>query len=169
MRAADRDPVVVIGIGNTMRRDDGIGPLALEALRGESFPSCDLVELDGETTRVIEAWRDRDLAIVVDAVCAGAAPGTLHDLTLEDLDDLNLLAGIGAGTGATSSHAAGLAEALALGRSLDRLPRKLRVIGIEPGDVSHGHGMSPAVSATMAGLVTRVGDAIVGVVDGVAP
>ena len=68
MNTPDRQSVVVIGIGNPLRRDDGIGPVALDALRQLSLAGCDIVELDGETTRVIDEWRDRAMAIVVDAV-----------------------------------------------------------------------------------------------------
>lgn len=140
---AERQPVVVIGIGNALRRDDGVGPLALDALRFDPVPGCDLVELDGEATRVIEAWRDRELAIVVDAVCTGDEAGTLHDLVLEDVADLQ------APATATSSHYVGLAEAIQLGQALHRLPATLRVLGIEPGDLKQGFGLSPAVAAAM--------------------
>lgn len=150
MTTPDRQPVVIIGIGNTLRRDDGIGPLTLDAIRRDPLPGCDIVELDGEATRVIETWRDRNVAIVVDAVCTGAPAGTMHDLTADDIKHAGIT------TTATSSHFAGLAEALALGRSLDRLPRKLRVLGIEPGDLKRGFGLSPPVAAMIDELALRV-------------
>lgn len=154
MTLRDRQPIVIIGIGNTMRRDDGVGPLALDACKYESIADCDLYELDGKATDVIEAWRDRELAIVVDAVCAGDEAGTLHDLVLSDLDQTR------AGASATSSHFAGLAESLVLGRSLGQLPVKLRVLGIEPGDLKHGFGLSPPVAAAMDSLVREIRRAV---------
>lgn len=156
MRCTERQPIVIIAIGNTLRRDDGVGPLVLDACRYEPIPGCDLVELDGDSTSVIEAWRDRDLAIVVDAVCTGSEAGTVHDLTIDEL------AKVQAAATATSSHFAGLAEALALGRTLDRLPATLRVLGIEPGDLKHGFGLSPAVAAAMEDLEARVRAAATG-------
>jgi hydrogenase maturation protease len=156
MTCKERQPIVIIAIGNTLRRDDGVGPLVLDACRYEPIPGCDLVELDGDSTRVIEAWRDRDLAIVVDAVCTGSEAGTVHDLTIDELADVQ------AAATATSSHFAGLAEALALGRTLDRLPGTLRVLGIEPGDLKHGFGLSPAVAASMEDLEARVRAAAIG-------
>ena len=165
MTITHRQPVVLIGIGNTMRRDDGVGPLTLAAFRSDPLVGCDIVELDGEATRVIETWRDRDVAIVVDAVCTGERPGTIHDLTFDELHGVDQL---GLTPSATSSHFAGIAEALALGRSLDRLPAALRVLGIEPGELSHGFGLSPSVTAGMDELLHKVRHAIMNATRSVA-
>lgn len=145
-----RDPVVIIGIGNPMRRDDGIGPAIIEACERDQLRSCDLVQLDGEATRVIEAWRDRQLAIVVDAICTGAPAGTLHDLSVDQLASIDTAAP------ATSSHYAGLIEALTLGRALRRLPASLRILGIEPEDLDHGLGLSAPVTNSLDALLERV-------------
>lgn len=149
-----RHPTVIIGIGNPARRDDGIGSLVVEACRAVPWPDCDVVELDGEATRLLDAWQDRDLAIVVDAICTGDAAGTVHDLSIDQLDRVHTP------PMATSSHFAGLAEALALGRRLGRLPASLRVLGIEPADVSYGFGLSSAVAASIDQLIDRVQAAV---------
>ena len=73
-------PALVIGLGNAMRHDDGIGPAAIELLERVAPPLADTVVLDGESTRLIEAWRDRPRAIVIDAVVAGDAAGTIHEV-----------------------------------------------------------------------------------------
>ncbi len=154
MTPEERKAVVIIGIGNSVRRDDGVGPLLLDACRYEPVAGCDLVELDGEATRVIDAWADRELAIVVDAVCIGAEPGTIHDLTIDDVAHLQAV------PTATSSHYAGLADAIALGQTLNRLPATLRILGIEPGDLRPGFGLSPAVAASMEELEAKVRAAV---------
>ena len=150
----EREAVVVIGIGNTLRRDDGVGPLILDACRYDPLAGCDLVECDGEAMQVVEAWCDRVLAVVVDAVCTGDVAGTMHDLRVDDLSDGE------AESLATNEHFLGLAEALRLGRQLDKLPAALRVLGIEPGDLKRGFGLSPAVAASMATLETQVREAV---------
>ena len=100
-----RAAIVIIGIGNPMRTDDGVGPAAIERLERDP-PDGDLLLLDAEPTRLIEAWRDRALAVVVDAVRTGAAPGTIHERTLDQLDDVD------AAPTAASSHGTGVAEAI---------------------------------------------------------
>jgi hydrogenase maturation protease len=54
------------------------------------------------------------------------------------------------------THALGLAEAIALGRALERLPARLVVVGVEASETDSGHGLSPAV----AGAVDEVIDVI---------
>ena len=75
--------VVVIGVGNEFRRDDGAGPTA--RLRGRVPGGVELLVCDGEPTRLIEAWDGAALAVVIDAVRAEpAVPGRLHRLVLDD-------------------------------------------------------------------------------------
>jgi hydrogenase maturation protease len=62
--------VVVIGVGNEFRRDDGVGPAVVASLRDRVPPGVDLVLTDGEPTRLIEAWTGAVLAVVIDAVRA---------------------------------------------------------------------------------------------------
>ena len=71
---ADAGPVVVIGVGNEFRRDDGAGPAVVARLRDLAPPGVRLVITDGEPTRLIDAWAGAALAVVVDAVRARVAP-----------------------------------------------------------------------------------------------
>jgi hypothetical protein len=53
---------VVIGVGNEFRRDDGAGPAVVAKLRDLASPGVELVTMDGEPTRLIEAWTGAALA-----------------------------------------------------------------------------------------------------------
>ena len=67
---APSDAVVVIGVGNEFRRDDGAGPAVIARL-GDLAPSgVRLVITDGEPVRLVEAWSGAAVAVVVDAVRA---------------------------------------------------------------------------------------------------
>lgn len=146
-------PLAVIGVGNPMRSDDGVGPRAIAELRRvEQRPMADLFQLDGEPTRLLEAWRARRSAIVIDAATSAAAPpGTIHRLEL-GIDDAALLAD----TGVYDSHRAGLATAIALGTVFDVLPDRLVVFCVEVADVSFGEGLSEFVEAAVPALVDQV-------------
>jgi len=142
--------VIVIGIGNTMRRDDGVGIVAVERLADRIAPhAADIVTTDGESTRLIEAWAGADWAVVVDAMHSGEQAGSVRRLEV-GRDALPSWA-----PGA-SSHHAGLAEAVDLGRALDRLPGHLIIYGVEVHDVSAGEGLSPAVENAVPELVERL-------------
>jgi hydrogenase maturation protease len=154
-RAARR--VVVIGVGNEFRRDDGIGPEVLSRLREHIVPgqaagggaTLQLVCSDGEPASMIEAWTGASLAVVVDAVVAEPpAPGRLHRLVV-GRDEA-------AGGRPVSSHGLSLGEAVGLGGALGRMPDRLIVHAVEAADVGHGAGLTPAVSAVADALTAAV-------------
>ena len=140
--------VVVIGIGNGYRSDDGAGLAAAELLRAEA-PDIEVVANEQEPLRLIDAWDEADLALVVDAVSSGAEPGTIHrfDAT-DDLPPATVFRG--------STHAIGVWDAIALARTLGRLPGRVRVYGIEGETFSAGDHLTPAVAAAVEGLVPEL-------------
>jgi hydrogenase maturation protease len=143
---------LVLGLGNPWRRDDGVGPCAVAALAPDLPAGVDVAILDGEPTRLLDAWADRDFVLVIDAVRAGAPAGTLHRLDALEVD-LPLWP-------AASSHGPGIAAAVGLGRALDRLPDVLILIGIEPADTGHGDDFSDAVLARFDDLVDRAAEEV---------
>lgn len=124
----DRRGIVVIGVGNVFRGDDGAGPDVVERLRGRLPDDVRLVLSDGEPTRLLEAWTGAALAIVADAVSAGPGPaGTLRRLVFRPASSAG---GSGLATdeaGVASSHGLGLGTAIGLGTVLGRLPSVLIV------------------------------------------
>ncbi len=145
---------LVIGVGNRWRGDDGIGPRTIEALAalGADGPDAELLTLDGEPGRLVDAWHDRSQVVVVDAIVAGEAPGTIHCIAAHPGTGPNRLDGCRA---AASSHGNGIVAAIALGRALDRLPEQLVVLGVEPCRLDHGDALSPEVDAAI-GTVTEL-------------
>ena len=141
--------VVVIGVGNDFRRDDGAGPAVLARLRDLAPPGVRLVVTDGEPTRLIEAWAGAALAVVVDAVRAEPPrPGTVHRFET---------AGPQTGAGrAASSHGLGLDDAISLAMALDRMPGRLIVHAIEAADLTQGPGLSPPVAAAVGAVADAV-------------
>ena len=141
--------VVVIGVGNEFRRDDGAGPAVVTSLRGQVPPGVDLVLTDGEPTRLIEAWTGAALAVVVDAVRADPPrPGRVHRFVLD-----RPMAGPAR---TASSHGFGLDDAVRLGLALDRMPGRLIVHAIEAADLTQGTGLTPPVAAA----IDNVADAV---------
>ena len=149
--------VVVIGVGNSMRRDDGAGIAVVERARPRLPAGVAVHTLGGETTSLLDAWEGADLAVVVDAVRWGRPPPsgvTRIDVTAEP----DAVTGFGA---TASSHGLGVGEAVALGRVLDRLPGRLVLLLISLEEEGHGEGLSPAVEGyvgeAVALLLVEVG------------
>jgi len=138
-------PVVVIGVGNEFRRDDGAGPAVVGQLHGRVPAGVRLVVTDGEPTRLIEAWTGTALAVIVDAVRAEPPhPGQIHRFVMDRP---------GAGVAQpASSHGFGLDYAIGLALALDRMPGRLIVHAIEAADLTQGTGLTPAVDLAV-GLV----------------
>lgn len=149
MSASNR-PVVVIGVGNTTRGDDGVGRAAIQELSNQGLSDdVDLVALDGEATRLLDVWTERELAIVIDAAVSGSTPGTIHQVEV----GVDRLSGWSSNGG---THATGLTEAVALGAALDRLPRRLVLVGVEAADFTLGTGLSGTVKAVMPKVLELV-------------
>lgn len=144
--------VVVIGIGNPWRRDDGVGHRVVEAARRWLPPEVAVALVDGEPTRLLEAWEGVDLAVVVDGIRAGGRAGAVRCV--------DLLAGPLVTVPAVSSHGGGVAEAVELGRVLGRLPASLVLIGVEITDEADGPGLSPAVAAAVDQAARRVAEVV---------
>jgi hydrogenase maturation protease len=141
---------VVIGVGNSSRRDDGAGRHFVRTLRERLGDASDVrvVESDGDPAELLELWTGAPVAIVVDASSSRARPGTVTEL-----DGAKGSNGFGL---RHSTHAMGVIEAVQLGKALGRMPSRLRIFGIEGEDFSFGEGLTPAVESAVAGLVERV-------------
>jgi hydrogenase maturation protease len=91
--------------------------------------------------------------VVVDAVSTGAAPGNVHVWADEPV--------LARASHSTGSHALGLADAIALGRALHRLPTRLVVVGVEADEITPGHGLSSAVADAVEEAVDVIANVIV--------
>jgi hydrogenase maturation protease len=141
--------IVVIGIGNEFRRDDGAGPAVVARLGELLPPGVELAVSDGEPIGLIESWHHASLAVVVDAVRAEPSiPGRLHRCEL-------YRPGAAQANG-VSSHGLGLDDAIRLARALERMPSRLILHAVEVADVSQGVGLTPAVAAAITPLVSAV-------------
>lgn len=138
---------VVIGVGNCYRRDDGIGPATAAEIERCHLPGVRVVICDGEPAGLLEAWAGLDLAILVDAVrCVPATPGRVHRWPAGQVE-----------RGWTaSSHGLGIPDALALGRALDRCPRRVVLFGVEAADLRPGTGLSRAVATSVPDVVAAI-------------
>jgi len=137
-------PILVLGIGNTLLMDDGVGVLLVEEFRGLSTLPADEVEfLDGGTQGLALLGRlaGRRALVILDAVKLGAAPGTVHCLTLEQT--------LASGSGSTTAHEGNAGELLRMAMMLGELPDRVAVIGVEAASLETGLGLSEPVQRAL--------------------
>lgn len=148
-RARDAERLLVIGIGNLDRGDDGAGRVLARRLSALRPAGVDIIEHGGEATSLLALIENRDSVILVDACRSGAGPGTVQcfDISAAPLPNANF---------AVSTHGLGVAEGLELARALGRLPRHCIVYAIEGDAFEPGTDPSPAVLEAIEGLCARL-------------
>lgn len=140
----------VLGIGNILLRDEGVGVHAVERLQ-QRFRLPEYVQVvDGGTSgmELIDYLSGADLLVIVDAVRTGQPPGALVRLSGEDLPAFFRTR--------ISPHQLGLSELLAALRVLGEEPKQSVLIGVEPLCLDTGLEMSPEVADKMDALVGMV-------------
>lgn len=142
---------MVIGCGNLLRGDDGIGIHALRKLA--ELPLSKEIRLMDAGTRSLDMlfqMEGADKAVIVDAVQGGLEPGTIYRLTKEDLGhwDGNFV----------SLHELKLEHILRMGEEIlgERFARQIVIFGVEAGDVKEGMELSPKVKRALPRLVDLV-------------
>lgn len=132
-------------MGNTYRRDDGVGIVAAAALDELAPPAVQVVTGIAEPMSLLEVWAGASLAVVIDAAVTGrSSPGRVRRCGPDEL---------GVAQGRTSSHSLDLARAYALGQALDRVPDALVAFTVETADIGYGVGLTPAVAAAVPTVV----------------
>jgi hydrogenase maturation protease len=143
---------LILGLGNPIVSDDSVGLKVAEVLK-ERLAGREGVEVSEDYwggLRLMERLVGCDRAIVIDAICTGAPPGTLHRLSPDDIGTQR----------SASAHDVNLATALAFGRAAGvSLPANDRIIliGIEAENVlDFGERCTPAVEAAIPKAVEMV-------------
>ncbi|MGI0493324.1 hydrogenase maturation protease [Alkalinema pantanalense CENA528] len=148
--------ILLIGVGNEFRQDDGVGLLIVRSLRSRLPPqlaSITTIEASGEGAALMEAWQGFDRVYLFDAVASGAAAGTIHRIAAHQTT-------VPTAFFHYSTHAFSVAEAVELARSLQQLPPELILWGIEGKDFAMGIGLStevePAIEAIIQAMLTEL-------------
>jgi hydrogenase maturation protease len=152
---AVRTPVLVLGIGNPLRGDDGIGPRLVEELVRIGLPQ-EVTALDVgpgglDLFRVLEGW---ERAVIVDTADVGQEPGQIVRFTPDQVR-------LALATDGVSLHHAGLGEVIALADALGQTLPKMAIFGVQPAGFDWWEGLSPAVEAALPALV----DAVIGAIE----
>lgn len=143
-------PILILGVGNILLHDEGIGPRVIQEILQHPLPPG-VEAIDGGTggADLVDVIADRQKVIVVDAVRSDLPPGTV--LRFTDADMLEKPAS------ATSLHELGLAETLMITRKLNCAPKKVVIFGIVPQTLSPpGIELTPKIEALIPRLVRVV-------------
>ncbi|UCG75617.1 MAG: HyaD/HybD family hydrogenase maturation endopeptidase [Gemmatimonadota bacterium] len=145
-RSAARHETVVIGVGNPLMGDDGVGLAALDRLRAWDFEPF-VERVDGGTwgMNLLQFVEEARRLVILDAIQAGREPGAL--VTLEGDEIPRFL------STKLSPHQIELREVLALAELRGTLPEETVALGLQPARVEMSDRLSPEVEASLDAVV----------------
>ncbi|MBT7409871.1 MAG: HyaD/HybD family hydrogenase maturation endopeptidase [Methylococcales bacterium] len=136
--------VLILGIGNNLLSDEGVGIHAINYLQ-QRLPSSNAITLlDGGTLSFTLATviEESNHLIVIDAAQLNQSPGTCQTFINADMDHF-------LGTTKRSVHEVGLLDLLDISRLANHLPKNRALIGIQPKILTWGENLSPAVAPSL--------------------
>jgi len=136
----------VVGIGNVLLRDEGIGCHVVHAMEGIPLPDVEIID-GGTCLDVLQLLEDADKLVIVDAVKGGGTPGQIYrfhldDITLEQKPFLSL-------------HDVGLVDNLMLMQLWYNIGEAV-IIGVEPREINWGLELSPELREKMPQIIDAI-------------
>ncbi len=145
-----RNRLAILGVGNVLCTDDGLGPAAVTRLLRDFEVPEGVAIFDGGTLglSLLHIIEESAQVIIVDAIRMDSAPGTLVSLEGDDVLPAVRLR--------LSVHQVGVADLLDAARLRGRLPNHLVLLGIVPESIELGVDLSPSVSSALPALVDAI-------------
>ena len=145
----EKHKIAVLGIGNLLCRDDGIGIHVIQAMRNRGkYNDIDLI--DGGTSPDLLSLLDESIekVVIIDALKGGGHPGSIYKL---DIHDENISDGC-----PPSVHGLGVLDSLLMMKKLNMRRPSVAIVGIEPADISYGLTLTPPVEAAIPSIINAV-------------
>lgn len=130
--------VIVLGIGNTLYTDEGVGieilPQVEEEIHKRGLSHVSIHEGSTDSLSLLSVIEEADYLLIIDAINAGKEPGTIIELTA---DEIPAYFGV-----KMSVHQVGFQEVLFAARLLEQLPKDMHMVGCQPYSLELGVGIS---------------------------
>ncbi len=142
---------IVLGLGNTLNRDEGLGVFALKRLEerfGRKYPQIEFLDGGALGLNLLPWVEEASHLLVLDSMVSRfSLPGSVMELAK---DEIPLYRNI-----KMSDHQITFQEVLGLAKFRDKFPEYLHLVGAQPVDLSIGYGISPQIEAVMPEILTR--------------
>ncbi len=154
LKTADTIKTVVLGVGNVLLKDEGVGIHVIHALPGSLLPTGAEVEIiDGGTSpNVLHLLDGADRLVIIDAVEGGGEPGTIYRFRAGDIEL--------EGKCVLSIHQIGLLEDLEMMEHMGSKQKDVVIIGVEPKEMGWGLELSSELEQKIPKIVKFVLDEI---------
>lgn len=144
-------PVVVLGLGNSLMADEGIGVYLVERLMpfASAYPAVDFIDAGTGGLSILYHLESRCKAILIDCAFMDEPPGTIRRFTPGDVQSAKVLAH-------QSLHEADLMRILAMARELGQAPGEIVIFGIQPERVEPGIGLSQTLTERIDEYISAI-------------
>lgn len=142
----------IIGVGNPLRKDDGIGIVLLHHMKNAAKLLPDSLSfIDGGTggIKLLYTFNKFDIVIVLDAVDFKGKPGESRFFLMDDIQSEKKVSSV-------STHNEDLFQIIRIGWELDECPKKIYVFGVQPADVSFGEGLTDSLQNQISDIFTSM-------------
>ena len=146
----DAGRVVVLGLGNILLSDEGVGVHAVNALIKQYIFTPPVEFIDGGTMGLdlLPLFQSRDRLLIIDAVDFGKAPGHIGVLEGDKIPSVL--------NPKLSAHHIGLSDILFAAKLMRETPPEVRLIGIQPKSLETGLDMTPEIQVKLNTLIDLV-------------
>lgn len=143
-------PTAIIGMGNPLMSDEGVGIHVITRLQGTALAdSIDVLDLGTSGMRALHELEGRELVVFVDCALMGTEPGTIRRFTPDDVETKKIQPRL-------SLHEGDLLNTIALARRLGTSPARIVIFGIEPQMIDPGETLSPELAARLDQYVAAI-------------
>jgi hydrogenase maturation protease len=139
---------IVLGLGNPLMGDEGIGVKVIEMLQSASgdFPGADFVDAGTGGMNLLHLLAGRKKAIIIDCAIMGEEPGTIKRFTPEEVRTVKKLAHL-------SLHEVDILKVIELARQLEECPDQITFFGIEPESIEQRMSLSSTLTQRLTEYV----------------
>lgn len=151
MTVKSKKDVIVVGIGNVLMSDEGIGVHIARRLTEtkERYPQVDFLDAGAAGLSLLHLIANRKKAIIIDCTKMGEEPGTMRRFGLDDIKSIKTLSGL-------SLHEADISRIVTLAKFLGQLPKEVVFFGIEPESLDPGQNLSKTLSDKIDSYITEI-------------
>lgn len=142
--------IIVLGVGNLLLRDEGVGVQAVQKLAEEiNHPEVELIDGGTSGLDLLPLFERCHHLLVLDCVRGGEKPGTIYKFGISDIKEkkANLK---------MSAHDFDLVDTISLARALQKELPEIIIYGVEPESIEWGLDLTPAVAESLKALILQV-------------
>lgn len=143
--------IVVLGLGNPLMSDEGIGPAIIERFYkyAEDYPLIDFIDAGTGGISILHLIANRRKAIFIDCAYMGAKAGTIRKFGPTEVKSVKKLAH-------QSLHEIDILNVISLSKKLDQQPKNIVIFAIEPENTNPGQALSETLASGMNNYITAI-------------